>query len=135
MRLSNDFKPSHRASMRFHDRKGPSRVSSRLNDGLHTNEKVLLSLREILELQKYRKLNVDTDDPQFIKFLTYEIRRDHKEWSLPRSLGGIKHFNIKLNCSVTVPAIFSSNLSVYLPKDLNQWKLRDKILKRERCRL
>ena len=34
MRLGNDPKPSHRLSMRLDDGQGPSRVLSRLNDGL-----------------------------------------------------------------------------------------------------
>ena len=34
MRLSDDFNPSHRLSMRLGDGQGQSHVSSRLNDGL-----------------------------------------------------------------------------------------------------
>ena len=79
MRLSNDFNPSHRLSMRLDDGKGPSRVSSRLNDRLPTNKKSFPSLRERLKLQKEREMNVDTDDPQFIKLLKYGICRDHNE--------------------------------------------------------
>ena len=41
MRLGNDFKPSHRLSMRLDDGQGPSRVLSRLNDGLLKNKKTL----------------------------------------------------------------------------------------------
>ena len=125
MRLSNDFNPSHRLSMRLDDRKGPSRVSSRLNDGLPTNIKSFPSLKEGLELQKKKEMNFDTHDPQFDKFLKYGIRRDYNEWSLPRSLGNIKAFIKKLYCSITVPANFSSNWIVNLPKGLSQWRLKD----------
>ena len=40
MRLGNDPKPYHRLSMRLDDGQGPSRVLSRLNDGL-PKEKIL----------------------------------------------------------------------------------------------
>ena len=93
MRFRNDFNPSHRLSMRLDDGKGPSRLSSRLNDGLPTNKKCLPSLKEKLELQRERELNVDTDDPQFIEFFKYGIPRDFNESSLPRNLGDIKLFN------------------------------------------
>ena len=69
-------------------------------------------------------MNLDTDNPQFMKFLKYGLRRDHNEWSLSRSFGGIKIFNRKLNCSLTIPANYSSNLVVNLPKGLNQWRLK-----------
>ena len=39
MRLGNDFNPSHRLSMRLDDGQGPSRVLSRLNDGLPKDKK------------------------------------------------------------------------------------------------
>ena len=85
------------------------------------------NLKEKLEIQKERKLNVDTDNPQFIKFLEYGIRKDQNEWSLPRSLGDIKIFNKKLNCSIRIPANLSSNLVVNLPRDLNQWRLKGRL--------
>ena len=71
MRLGNDFNLSHRLSMRLDDRQGPSRVLSRLNDGLPKYKKSFPSLKERLEIQRDRKLNIDTDDPQFISFLKY----------------------------------------------------------------
>ena len=37
-------------------------------------------------------MNIDTDNPQFIKFPKYGVRRDHNEWSLPRRFGDIKVF-------------------------------------------
>ena len=40
-RLGNDFIPSHRLSMRLDDGHGPSRVLSRLNDGLPKDKKIL----------------------------------------------------------------------------------------------
>ena len=48
MRLSNDFNPSHRLSMRLDGGQGPSRVSSRLSDGLSKDKKSFPSLRERL---------------------------------------------------------------------------------------
>ena len=90
MRLSNDFNHSHRLSMRLDDGQGPSPVSSQSNDGLPTDKHSFPDLKERLEIQKARELNVDTDNPQFIKFLKYGIRKDKNEWSLPRSLGDIK---------------------------------------------
>ena len=33
----------------------------------------------------------------------------------------------KLNCSLSIPANFSSNLVVYFPEDLNQWRLKDQL--------
>ena len=106
--------------MRLDDGKGTSRASSRLDDGLPTAKQSFPNLKERIEIQKERDMNVDTDNPQFIKFLNYGIRTDHNEWSLPRSLGHIKISNKKLNCSLSIPANFSSNLVVKLPKDLNQ---------------
>ena len=126
-RLSNDFNPSHRLSMRLDDGQGPSLVSSRLDDGLPTDKHSFPNLKERLEIQKERELNVDTDNPQFIKFLKYGIRKDCNEWSLPRGIGEVKLFNKKLNCSVVIPANRSSTLMVNLPKDLNQWRLKDRL--------
>ena len=70
---------------------------------------------------------VDTDNLQFNTFLKYGVRRDHNEWSLPRSFGDIKIFNKKPNCSLSIRANFSSNLLVNLRKDLNQWRLKDQL--------
>ena len=39
-RLGNDFNPSPRLSMRLDDGQGPSRVSSRLDDGLPTDKHI-----------------------------------------------------------------------------------------------
>ena len=127
MRLGNDPKPSHRLSMRLDDGQGPSRVLSRLNDGLPRDKKSFPSLKERLEMQRDREMNIDTDDPQFITFLKYGIRKDCNEWSLPRSIGEVRLFNKKLNCSIVIPANRSSTLMVNLPKDLNQWRLKDRI--------
>jgi len=113
--------------MRLDDGKGPSRVSSRLDDGLPTEKQSFPNLKERLEMKKERELNVDTDNPQFIKFLKYGIRRDHNECSLPRSLGEIKILNKKLNCFLSTPANFSSNLVLNFPKELNQWRLKDRL--------
>ena len=104
MRLGNDFNPSHRLSMRLDDGQGPSRVLSRLNDGLPKDKKSFPSLKERLEIQRDWELNIDTDDPQFITFLKYGIRKDCNEWSLPRSIGEVRLFNKKLNCSFVIPA-------------------------------
>ena len=127
MRLGNDPKPSHRLSMRLDDGQGPSRVSSRLNDGLPKDKKSFPSLKERLEIQREREVNIDNDDPQFITFLKYGIRKDCNEWSLPRSIGEVRLFNKKLNCSIVIPANRSSTLMVNIPKDLNQWRLKDRI--------
>ena len=127
MRLGNDPKPSHRLSMRLDDGQGPSRVSSRLNDGLPKDKKSFPSLKERLEIQRERELNIDNDDPQFITFLKYGIRKDCNEWFLPRGIGEIKLFIKKLNCSVVIPANRSSTLMVNLPQDLNQWRLKDRL--------
>ena len=81
-------------------------------------------------MQNEREMNVDTDNSQFITFLKKGIRRDRNEWSLPRRPGDIKIFNKKLNCSLSIPANFSSNLVVNLPKDLNQWHLKDRLPKK-----
>ena len=113
--------------MRLDDGQGPSRVLSPLNDGLPKDKKSFPSLKERLEIQRERELNVDTDDPQFITFLKYGIRKDCNEWSLPRGIGEVKLFNKKLNCSVVIPANRSSTLMVNLPKDLNQWRLKDRL--------
>ena len=126
-RLGNDCNPSHRMSMRLDDGQGPSRVLSRLNDGLPKDKKSFPSLKERLEIQRERELNVDTDDHQFITFLKYGIRKDCNERSLPKGIGEVKLFNKKLNCSVVIPANRSSTLMVNLPKDLNQWRLKDRL--------
>ena len=127
MRLGKDFKPSHRLSMRHDDGQGPSRVLSRLNDGLPKDKESFPSLKEKLEIQRNRELNIDTVDPQFFTFLKYGIRKDCNEWSLPRSIGEVRLFNEKLNCSIVIPANRSSTLMVNLPKDPNQWRLKDRI--------
>ena len=80
-----------------------------------------------MEIQRDRELNINTDDPQFITFLEYGIRKDCNEWSLPRSIGEVRLFNKKLNCSIVIPANRSSTLMVNLPKDLHQWRLKDRI--------
>ena len=110
MRLGNDFKPSHRLSMRLDDGQGPSRVLSRLNDGLPKDKKSFPSLKERLKIQRDRELNINTDDPQFITFLKYGIRKDCNECSLPRRIGEVRLFNKKLNCSIVIPANRSSTL-------------------------
>ena len=127
MRLGNDPKPSHRLSMRLDDGQGPSRVLSRLDDGLPKDKKSFPSLKERLEVQRERELNIDNDDPQFITFLKYGIRKDCDEWSLPRSIGEVRLFSEKLNCSIVIPANRNSTLMVNLPKDLSQWRLKDRI--------
>ena len=121
MRLGNDFDPSHRLSMRLDDGQGPSRVLSRLNDGLPKDKKSFPSLKERLEIQRDRELNIDTDDPQFT-FLKYGIPKDCNEWFSPRGIGEVKLFHKKLDCSVVIPANRSSTLMVNLPNDLNQWR-------------
>ena len=73
-------------------------------------------------------MNVVTDDTLFIKYLKYGIRIDYNEWFLSGSIGDIILFNKKLNCSLTNRAIFSSNLTVNLAKDLNQWRLKNRNL-------
>ena len=83
MRLGNDPKPSHRLSMRLDDGQGPSRVLPRLNDGLRKDKKSFPSLKERLEIQRERELNIDNDDPHFITFLKYGIRKDCNEWFCP----------------------------------------------------
>ena len=98
-----------------------------MDDGLPTDKHSFPNLKQRLEIQKERELNVDTDNPQFIKFLKYGIRKDQNEWSFPRSLGDIKIFNKKLNCSLRIPANLSSNLIVNLAKNLNQWRLKDRL--------
>ena len=125
MGLSNEFNPSHRLSLRLDHGKGPSRVSSRLDDGLPTDKQSFPNLKERFEIQ--REMNVDIDNPQFIKFLKPGVRGYHNEWSLPGSLGDIKIFNTKLNCSLSIPANFSSSLVGNLPKDLNQWRSKDRL--------
>ena len=80
-----------------------------------------------MEIQRDRELNIDTDDPQFITFLKYGIRKDCNEWSLPRGIGEVRLFYKELNCSIVIPANRSSTLMLNLPKDLNQWNLKDRI--------
>ena len=58
-------------SVRLDDGQGPSRVLSRLSDGLPKDKKSFPSLKERLENQRDRELKTDTDDPQFITFLEY----------------------------------------------------------------
>ena len=128
MRLGNDFNPSHRLSMRLDDGQGPSRVLSRLKDGLPKDKSSFPSLKERLEIQRNRELNIDTDDPQFLTFPKYGIRKNCNEWSLPRGIGEVKLFNKNLNCSLVIPANRSSTLMVNLPKDLNQWRLKNRLL-------
>ena len=127
MRLGSDFNPSHRLSMRLDDGQGPSNVLSGLNDGLPKDKTSFPSLKERLEIQGDRELNIDTDDPQSITFLKYGIRNDCNEWSLPRGIGEVRLFNDKLNCFVVIPANRSSTLMVNLPTDLNQWPLKDRL--------
>ena len=95
MRLGNDSNPSHRLSMRLDDGQGPSRVLSRLNEGLAKDKSPCASLKERLEIQRERESTIDTDDPQFITFLKYGIRKDCNEWSLPRGIGEVRLFNKK----------------------------------------
>ena len=59
--------------------KGPSRVSSRLKDGLLKNKKSFQSLKERPEIQKDREFYTNTDDLQYITFLKCGIRRDCNE--------------------------------------------------------
>ena len=99
--------------MRLEDGKRPSRLSSRLDDGLLTDKQSFLILKERLGIPKAREINVDTDNPQFIKILKFGVRRDNIEWSLPRSLGDIRIFNRKLNCSFSISANLSSNLVAF----------------------
>ena len=54
--------------MRLDFGEGPSRVSSRLDDALPTDKQSFPNLKETLEAQKEREMNVDNDKPQFIKF-------------------------------------------------------------------
>ena len=79
MRLSNDFNPSHRLSMRLDVGKGPSRASSRLNDCLRQDTKTFPSLEGLLEIQRDWQLNIETDDPRNITFLKHEIRGVYNE--------------------------------------------------------
>ena len=127
MRLGNDYNPSHRLSMKLDDRQGPSRVLSHLNDGLPKDKKTFPSLKDRLEIQRDRELNIDNDDPHFIIFVKYGVRKDCNVWYLPRGMGEVRLFNEKLNCSVVIPANRSSTLMVNLPKDLNQGRLKDRL--------
>ena len=125
MRFCNAFNPSHCLSMRLDDGEGPSRASLRSIDGLAKNRESFPSLKERLEQQK-RELNFNTDDPQYIKFLKYGIRREFNEWSPSGSLGDVKLINKKLICSNAILANFSYHLTVNVPKGLNRWKLKDR---------
>ena len=90
-------------------------------------KKFFPSLKKRLEIQRDRELKNHTDDPQLITFLKYGIRKDCNDWSLPRGIGEVRLSNEKLNCSVVIPANRSSTLMVNLPKDLNQWRLKDRL--------
>ena len=93
MRLGSHFNPSHRLSMRLDHGQGPSRVLSRLNYGLPKDKKSFPSLTERLEVQRDRESKIDTDDPQFITFLKYGIRKESNEWSMPRGIREFRLFN------------------------------------------
>ena len=54
MRISKESNPSRRLSMRVDVGKEPSRVSSRLDDGLPTEKQSFLNLKWRLEIQKER---------------------------------------------------------------------------------
>ena len=127
MRLGNDFNPPHRLSMRLDDGQGSSRVFSCLNGGLLKDKKSFPSLKEGLETRRDREIKIATDDPQFIAFLKYGIRKNCNEWSLPGGIGEVRLFNKKLNCSVVIPTNRSSTLMVDPPKDLNQRRLKHRI--------
>ena len=127
MRLSDDFDPLHRLSMRLVYGQRPSRVSPLLNDGLSKDKKSFPSLQEILEMQRDRDSKIDTDDSQLITFLKVGIHKDCNKRSLPKSNGKVRLFSKKLNCSVVIPANRSSFLTENLFKDLNQWRLKDRI--------
>ena len=98
-----------------------------MNVGLPRDKKSFPSLKERLEIQRDRELYIDTDDPQIITFFKYGIRKHCNEWFLPRGIGEVRLFNKKLNCSVVVPANRSSILMMNLPKDLNHWRLKDRL--------
>ena len=70
---------------------------------------------------------MDTDDPKFIKFLKYGIRKDHNEWFLATPKTGIEIVNKKLNCSIVIPPDNCPAIKVTLPKDMNQWRLKDRL--------
>ena len=84
------------------------------------------SLKEKLEFQRDRELKIDTYHPQYFTVFKYGIRRDSSERFLLRSIGEVRLFEKKINCSVVIPAIRSSSLLVNLLKDLNQRKLKQK---------
>ena len=123
-----NFDPN-RLSKRLGDGKikGPSCVSMRLDDGLPKEKNWFPSLKERLEIQKSRENNVDTDDPKFIKFLKYGIRKDHNEWFLATPKTGIEIVNKKLNCSIVIPPDNCPAIKVTLPKEMNQWRLKDRL--------
>ena len=92
------------------------------------NAKMFFNLEEGSKLQRDWQVNIDTDDPQFLTFLQYGIHRNCKERSLLKSFGHFRIINKRLICFVLIPANGSYTLMVKLPKNLNQWRLKDKIL-------
>ena len=127
MKFSNNIDPFRCLSRKLGNRKRPLRVTSRPSDGLPRNKKLFSNLKERFELQRDRQLNIEIDDPQFITFPKYGIRRDGNERFLPRSVGKIRVFNKRLKCSVLFPANRRYTLMVNFLKNLNQWRLKDKI--------
>ena len=99
----------------------------RLDDGLPKEKNWFPSLKERLEIQKSRENNIDTDDPKFIIFLKYGIRKDHNEWFLATPKPGIEIVNKKLNCSIVIPPDNCTAINVKLPKEMNQWRLKDRL--------
>ena len=81
------------------------------------------SLKVRPEIQKSRETNVDTD----IKFLKYGIRKDHNEWFLATPQQGFELVNNELNCSITIPSESCTALKINLPKEMNQWRLKDRL--------
>ena len=65
----------------------------------------------------------DTDD---IKFLKYGIRKDHSKWILVTPQG-IELVNNKLNCSITIPTESCTAIKIILPKEMTQWRLKDRL--------
>ena len=102
----------------------------RFDDGLPKEKNWFPSLKERLEIQKSRENNVDTDDPKFIKFLTYGIRKDHIEWFLATPKQGIEIVDKKLNCSIVIPSDNCTAINVNLPKEMSQWMLKIAFLKK-----
>ena len=129
-KLENDMNlDTNRLSKRLGDGKvkGPSCVSMRLDDGLPKEKNWFPSLKERLDIQKSRETNIDTDDPKFIKFLKYGIRKDHNEWFLAIPKQGIELVNKKLNCSIVIPPERCPAININLPKEMNQWRLKDRL--------